>query len=581
MTLKKGNKIILTKSLTYFYSFIENKNKLILVLSNQSEFLNLKNSVLYFFNQKKLNENNKNLNDIFYNNNDNSFFESYSLVKKNYIPMIKGFSLNLLNHLENISPIFIKLIEHFPYNKDIGLIKFSYPSQINSEVLNVQNYDSYVLSSYKNNSIENLIDNFHFGDKNNFKKVESLYKSKILDKNIKLNKINKKDCIIITHKFFYLKENSIESEIISIPRRLFHICIALESLKKGGNLYYPFTSIVTEASLQMLSELSILFKSYKFVETNFEFSIEGYFIFNDYSGSHKFTSLYEQVYNREESLGESFLFNSEEYNLFNFGTKINNEFLEFYKLNLDLEIAKKNKLIKKIEYIENIFNLDYKKKQIIDDQISFAIDFCNNFDLKINKYFKKYFFKLNKLELKKKYFPNFNNVDFSKLKLDFTSLYSVSFPKESEILSNLIKERFPNLKSIADMCSNVGGNTISFCKNFDYVYSIELNKDIFKMLKNNIEAYNFKNYKLLNIDSNNFTENVDLYFYDPPWSGIYYKINTNIDLFLSKKNIIDVIKNNFCLKVPNNYNFTDLIKKFNNLEVISLRSYVIIFNKIY
>ena len=128
------------------------------------------------------------------------------------------------------------------------------------------------------------------------------------------------------------------------------------------------------------------------------------------------------------------------------------------------------------------------------------------------------------------------------------------------------------------MTANVGGNSINFCHNFNYVHSIEINQDNFEILENNLSIYGFQNYQLYHQDCLNFKKKADCYFYDPPWTGILYKMNTNMDLFLGNKNIIDIIYPNFCLKVPLNYNIRNLLQKYPNLQIHNLRHYLIILN---
>ena len=55
-------------------------------------------------------------------------------------------------------------------------------------------------------------------------------------------------------------------------------------------------------------------------------------------------------------------------------------------------------------------------------------------------------------------------------------------------------------------------------------------------------------------------------------------MNTNMNLFLGNKNIVDVIYPNFCLKVPLNYNLKGLLKKFPSLQVHNLKYYLVILN---
>ena len=93
----------------------------------------------------------------------------------------------------------------------------------------------------------------------------------------------------------------------------------------------------------------------------------------------------------------------------------------------------------------------------------------------------------------------------------------------AQIISNIIKLKYPNTKIIADMTANVGGNTLNFAKHFDKVYSIEINKNTFDMLNNNIKVYNYKNIETFNEDDNRFKNILDIYFYDL-WTGIYIKV---------------------------------------------------------
>ena len=80
----------------------------------------------------------------------------------------------------------------------------------------------------------------------------------------------------------------------------------------------------------------------------------------------------------------------------------------------------------------------------------------------------------------------------------------------AQIISNIIKLKYPNTKIIADMTANVGGNTLNFAKHFDKVYSIEINKNTFDMLNNNIKVYGYKNIKTFNDDANNFKRLADI-----------------------------------------------------------------------
>ena len=162
--------------------------------------------------------------------------------------------------------------------------------------------------------------------------------------------------------------------------------------------------------------------------------------------------------------------------------------------------------------------------------------------------------------------------------MTYESTYSVTFPEDADTISKIIKKKYPNAKSIVDMTANVGGNTLSFCKYFNYVYSIEIDKETSDYLKNNLELYKFKNYEVFNMDSQHFNKSADFYFYDPPWTGIFYKMKTNMSLYLGNKNIVDIMKPNFCLKAPMNYNISELLEKFGNISIYKIKNYLVIIN---
>jgi 16S rRNA G966 N2-methylase RsmD len=162
----------------------------------------------------------------------------------------------------------------------------------------------------------------------------------------------------------------------------------------------------------------------------------------------------------------------------------------------------------------------------------------------------------------KKIFPEPPNNNFYGLKCDLEGLWSITHPKEAEYISKKIIEimKTSNL-NILDMTAGCGGNMISFLKYFNNVTGIEINKERYEMLKNNLTKYNYNNYSLINDDCinyiNNYNYNYDVYFLDPPWGGPDYKKFDNIHLYLSDKQLEEVInilpKNKLIiLKIPFN-----------------------------
>ena len=138
----------------------------------------------------------------------------------------------------------------------------------------------------------------------------------------------------------------------------------------------------------------------------------------------------------------------------------------------------------------------------------------------------------------KKIFPEPPNYNYNGLKYDIEGLWSITHPKEAEYISQKIIDilKTTNL-NILDMTAGCGGNMISFLKYFKHVTGIEINKERYDMLKNNLNKYNYTNYSLLNDDCINYINNInnnindyDVFFIDPPWGGPEYKKLDSIEL---------------------------------------------------
>ncbi len=185
----------------------------------------------------------------------------------------------------------------------------------------------------------------------------------------------------------------------------------------------------------------------------------------------------------------------------------------------------------------------------------------------------------------KKIFPEPPNGNFYGLKVDEEGLYSITHPKEADLISKTIIEIMGKIDlQIVDMTAGCGGNMISFIKYFKFVIGIEFDKVRYNILKDNLNKYSNKNYQLLCGDATKYplNNNDDVFFIDPPWGGPEYKNNTNIQLYLSNIKIEDFIltlpKNKLIvLKLPFNYNIdnikTSIIKKIliNNILIVFIR----------
>ena len=179
----------------------------------------------------------------------------------------------------------------------------------------------------------------------------------------------------------------------------------------------------------------------------------------------------------------------------------------------------------------------------------------------------------------------FPKTSYDKLHYDKEGLYSITNYKEADIISLIIKNNFiinKNIK-IFDGTGGLGGNTISFSKNFINVTTIEINKDRYNMLLNNINQYKLSNVNIINTDSVDFLlknkNNYDVYFFDPPWGGPEYKKEKQIRFKLSGYDL-DILAKKLdsnkllIFKLPFNYDFS----QFNifNYKLYKINKYFII-----
>jgi len=191
---------------------------------------------------------------------------------------------------------------------------------------------------------------------------------------------------------------------------------------------------------------------------------------------------------------------------------------------------------------------------------------------------------LKRINIINKIFPK---PSIDNLSYDLEGLWSITHPDEAEIISiNIIKLLEIHCISnnmILDMTAGCGGNTISFCNYFNNVVAVENNDDRFNILKTNLECYNYNNYKLIKGDSIECIDNIyDVFFIDPPWGGPDYKKFNNIELYLSNvkiNDIVAIIPNNklVVLKLPFNYNISELTDKYKLLLKLEIKNIIILY----
>ena len=583
---KNKNKLIKNprKYIAKIYSF----NKIILFLENNNEFLDLW-ITNKFFARKKIESYDKNTSKEIYNKKFLKFL-------KHIISVPYGITHeNNQNYIGNKSIMLFDISNKLPNSSELALIKIIGPGEIKDNILYAYDDIEYIFNTILNTTTTTY---YYYDDwltNEKYSKLEARYTSEIFNINDIKKEYNKKKNIYIGDVKWFTSDNK-KNELASFPTRLLFLLFGLNMLKINGDLYLEYYSTIYKSSIQLLFIISTYFESYDFIKSpNYYNSLFGLYHFKNYKGNHELLSLLKDYKKLDDTYGKKYLKNKD-LNLIYFDLNINidKKFLEFIiKLNKQYINILKNR-IKRCKYIrDELEKNEYFFFKIVKNNINNAIEYCKKFKLKINNYYKNNYYKLDNLKLKKKMFLD-DNIDFNKLKINSVSLYSITIPKIAEVMTNIIIKHYPNIKVIADMNANIGGNSINFCKHFDFVYSIEIDKKTSMLLQNNLDVYKFKNFKVLNINCLDFepykndmnsiknkNNNVDLYFFDPPWTGILYKMNNNMNLYLDNKNIIDILPNNFAIKVPINYNIQDLLKKYKNLYIYNIKNYLLIINNIH
>ncbi len=145
------------------------------------------------------------------------------------------------------------------------------------------------------------------------------------------------------------------------------------------------------------------------------------------------------------------------------------------------------------------------------------------------------------------------------------NIYSTS--DQAYEINKILKLYISNSDIVTDATACIGGNAFFFQKDFKWVNIIEKDPNIFYTLKKNTDFSNCKHYNCSYLTLM-YILRQDLIFLDPPWGGVDYKKNYNINLYLDDINVIDVINNlyhytrNIAMKIPNNYNLDYVNKNF-------------------
>lgn len=145
--------------------------------------------------------------------------------------------------------------------------------------------------------------------------------------------------------------------------------------------------------------------------------------------------------------------------------------------------------------------------------------------------------------------------------MDHEASYSVTDQVTADKITKDIKAFVTAGAVITDGTACIGGNTYSFAKEFRSVNAIEIDPLRCSYLKNNLGVLGLKNVRCEcgDVLVESMKQYQDVIFLDPPWGGPDYKIQNDISLYLSNRELSDacIDISLYCryiaLKVPVNF----------------------------
>lgn len=520
---------------------------------------------------------------------------------------------------------YLNIIEKLPKKSDVVIVQVIGPWEIYNNELHLYFELENILEKINNCKVRTVFLLITYGEKIKYDKIiidnsENLKKDYIIINCDNFNNFNnikefigKTDNIFIDIINLY-STKSCYNEIASLPFKILLYDKLLECLNVNGNLFINNkTYLFYKPTFQFLNIIYEQFSNFEILKNNIVFLHFGILKFSNLKKkiNNLFTDIINIYIDLDPYLGQNFL------------PKTKNNLLYCIDLEKNINIPNKGILIKSINKnkissdLINIFNKAYKdynkliknyynkytfiinndinKKninKILINNIHKCIEYCVENNIEINDIYNNLTIP-NKLKIVKKYFPKKSNINYNKLEISIDSIFSISNTIDMIRLSKLIISNNNNIKYIIDGNSNIGVGSIVFSNYFKKVYAVEYAKNTFLILKNNINVYKLKNtfsyhddiIRFMNdkkiLSSINYNKNSFCLFLDPPWSGYFYKIEKNVDLYLNNINIIDLlVKLNIkyiYIKVPYNFNFSYLYNKFENITIYKFNQYFIIY----
>ena len=166
------------------------------------------------------------------------------------------------------------------------------------------------------------------------------------------------------------------------------------------------------------------------------------------------------------------------------------------------------------------------------------------------------------------------SIDFRKFHTNEESQYSSLLPKHVKQVERVFKDWFVIKKDILiiDATSHIGVDSIHFANMFtkSKIHSYEINKNTFDLLEKNIKEFE-KQEQIKAFNDSFLNASIDKAYFiyiDAPWGGKNYKDTAmgKFELYLDNINIKEIARRllvnkktkTVVLKVPANYNFSDL-----------------------
>lgn len=178
-----------------------------------------------------------------------------------------------------------------------------------------------------------------------------------------------------------------------------------------------------------------------------------------------------------------------------------------------------------------------------------------------------------------------------KVKMNETAFFSVTPAVYADRVAKMMRSVVASLGkspyAVIDGTSCVGGDTRLLAKHFDMAVAIEKDSDTYALLQDNLTTWGL-DVKTISGDTSElisqFWELIgtvatfSLYL-DPPWGGVDYRLQKDIQLTLGSLAVEDVVNRAFeahlsmklaVIKLPRNYNCGYLFRKLGKHEVFRL-----------